>query len=356
MSNLELRAAVVGATGYTGGELLALLSRHPDVAHVVGVAGERAGTKIEVAWPRLALRGGSPRLASTLLSLEELLADERGLDVTFLCLPHDSGVDVFAVARTLRARGTRVFDVGDAMRATALGQGVFPEVGEAVAYGLPELFGDDVAAADVVACAGCYPTSVLLATGPLVSAGALDPGFPLIVDSKSGTTGAGRKPQTHLLVAEASANLTPYKPGRTHRHVAEMEGALARLSPAGSSPRVLFTPHLLPFARGLLSTLHLRLAPGWDASRARMALAERYSECRLVDVLPTGGMADISLVVGTPGAVLSVHGAEDETSRDVVIVSALDNLLKGAASQAIQNLNARLGLPIDRGLLEEKSL
>jgi N-acetyl-gamma-glutamyl-phosphate reductase len=271
-------------------------------------------------------------------SLGEVRAQAAPLDALFLCLPHDSGVDLFELVEWAQAQGTKVFDVGDGLRKQALGGAA------QFAYGIPELFGADIAKASVVACAGCYPTSVLLALAPLLEAGALCPEARIIVDAKSGTTGAGRRPQTHLLLAEAAGNFAPYAPGRTHRHVAEMELAAAKFVPHGDGfPKILFTPHLLPVARGLLSTLHLRLASGFRAGAVRALLQERYVQAPLVDVLDAGRVASLAHVVGSAGAVLSIHGAEDDDSLDVVLVSALDNLMKGASSQAIQNFNLVFG-------------
>lgn len=363
MKRFSLRAAVVGATGYAGGELLALLASHPAMAEVIGVASEgpsgRAGEKVSDTWPRLNLRSSerldeqgkrsSGGVFSTLRprfeSLASLRAEAEPLNALFLCLPHDNEVDVPELLVWAKERSVKVFDVGDGLRQRALSGDV------GFAYGIPELFEADILDASVVACAGCYPTSVLLALAPLLEARALCPHARIIVDAKSGTTGAGRRPQTHLLLAEAYGNFSPYAPGRTHRHVAEMELAAARFHPQGSSlPRILFTPHLLPVARGLLSTLHLKLSEGFCAGRVRTLLQERFSHAPLVDVLKSGGVACLAHVVGSAGAVLSVHGAEDDSSQDVVVVSALDNLLKGAASQAVQNLNVCFGIDPLAGL------
>jgi N-acetyl-gamma-glutamyl-phosphate reductase len=344
MTQMNKTVAIIGASGYAGGELLALMDRHPRLGRVVGVAGESAGKRVADTWPRLFLRGGGRKIDEVLISLESLFASPLQFDAVFLCLPHGASVEVPKIVAWARRAGTLVFDVGDSLRLAALS-------GESeLAYGLPELFEKDFRGARVFACAGCYPTSVLLATVPLVAAGALDLQRPIIVDAKSGASGAGRKAQMHLILAESYGNVTPYKPGRTHRHVAEMEAALARVS-GGAAPRVLFTPHLLPLARGLFSTLHLRLAPGFHAGKARALLTEHYAKFRFVDVLPQGSVADIALVAGSPGAAISVHGVDDDTSLDVVIVSALDNLLKGAASQALQTFNSVLGFNESEGLI-----
>jgi N-acetyl-gamma-glutamyl-phosphate reductase len=206
-----------------------------------------------------------------------------------------------------------------------------------VPYGLPELGRDALRGARAVANPGCYATAVLLALAPLARSGQLAPAVPLIVDAKSGVSGAGRAPRADTAFCEVHGNCSPYNPGRRHRHVGEMEQVLAA---CGLAPgRLLFTPHLLPTDRGILADLYLPVA---DAAAAASVLAEAYAGEPLVEVLPEGELATLAHVVGSPRAVLS---ATPLTPQLLLVVSALDNLLKGAATQAVQNFNLMWGLP-----------
>jgi N-acetyl-gamma-glutamyl-phosphate reductase len=193
--------------------------------------------------------------------------------------------------------------------------------------------------ARLVANPGCYPTSVLLPLLPLASAGAV--AGTVVADSKSGVSGAGRNPKQHTHFVEVSENFSPYAIGRAHRHLPEMEQAL------GQEGALLFSPHLLPVKRGILSTLYVPLADGWDEARAREVLAERYAATPFVRLLPAGELATLAHVVGTNHCVFAVTLAQ----RHLIVTSAIDNLLKGAAGQAVQNMNGMFSLAETTGLL-----
>lgn len=359
-SRYHLRVAVVGASGYTGGELLGLLARHPAAMRVTGLGAESAGTPLRgTVAPVCAARLDPARFDATLGRLEEAHAAAVPFDVAFLCLPHGAGVDVAEEAARFLARGTKVIDLGDALRADALSGRACPGIPEFPVYGLSEFASDRVAKARLVANPGCYPTSVLLPLVPLARAGLLAPAAPLVVDAKSGVSGAGRKPARPLMLAEMEGNVVPYKIGRAHRHVAEIEGALGAFGVPGGAgateggtavaPTLLFTPHLLPVARGLLSTIYLTLTRPVGASGVRAVIEDAFRGAAFVDVLPEEETASLAHVVRTPRAAISVHGVEGHPDR-VIVASAIDNLLKGAASSAVQNFNLMRGAPAAEGL------
>jgi N-acetyl-gamma-glutamyl-phosphate reductase len=211
-------------------------------------------------------------------------------------------------------------------------------------YGLPELgCRDEIATARYVANPGCYATAVLLGLAPLAKSGLLMKGAPIIADAKSGVTGAGRTPKQNLMFGEVHGNFAPYSIGRAHRHLPEIEQVLATYGIAPGS--LIFSPHLLPTDRGILVTLYVSLA---NSSAARQIFDSAYGVEALVDVLPEGELASLAHVVRTPRAALSLTHASDDV---MIVVIALDNLLKGAASQAVQNFNLMWGFSETCGLL-----
>ena len=334
---MAIVVGVYGATGYTGIELVRLLEAHPEVEIAFLTSESSAGGSLRRAWPQGPDR---PLVAAADAPL-------AAVDAVFLCLPHGGAAPV--AARALAA-GARVVDLSADLRLADAAAwerwygtphpapGLLP-----VPYGLPELGREALAGAAAVANPGCYATAVVLALAPLARAGELAPSGPLVVDAKSGVSGAGRAPRTDTVFCEVHGNCSPYSPGRRHRHVGEMEQALAG---CGLEPgRLLFTPHLLPTDRGILASLYLPVA---DARRAAAALAAAYAGEALVEVLPEGELATLAHAVGSPRAVLS---ATPLTPEMLLVVSVLDNLLKGAASQAVQNFNLMWGLPETTGLV-----
>ncbi|MBL8747048.1 MAG: N-acetyl-gamma-glutamyl-phosphate reductase [Phycisphaerae bacterium] len=337
-----MRCAVVGAGGYTGAELVSILLGHPR-AEVVGVFGsDRRGegepTPLSSVFPSLRRRCDLPlRPASA-----DAIAGS-GAEVVFLCTPHAVSHDL---APALLARGMKVFDLSAAFRLKEAS--LYPkhygfEHGHAewlrrAAYGIPELFRREIAQADLVAVAGCYPTSAILPLSPLMRAGAAEEGRRPIVDSVSGVSGAGRHATTANLFCEVS--LQPYNVLK-HRHNPEID--------AYAGAAVVFTPHLGCFDRGILSTMHVDLAPGWDATRVGTALRSAYQMEPFVRLLPAGEWP--SIAAARHSNFCDIGWAVDETHRHLVIVSAIDNLVKGAAGQAVQCMNARFALAETMGLL-----
>ncbi len=333
---MTIRVGVYGATGYTGIEVVRALTHHSHVELAFLTSEGAAGSTLRRAWPQ------APDLP--LVAAEDApLADA---DAVLLCLPHGRSA---ATAARAAAAGVRVVDLSADLRladaaayrrwygADHPAPDLLP-----VPYGLPELGREALAGARLVANPGCYATAVLLGLVPVARAGLLTPGVPMIVDAKSGVSGAGRAPRADTVFCEVHGNCSPYNVGRRHRHVGEMEQVLAG---CGVAPgRLVFTPHLLPTDRGILASLYLPVA---DAAAAAAALAAAYADEPLVEVLPEDELATLAHAVGSPRAVLSATAVTDDL---LLVVSVLDNLLKGAATQAIQNLNLMFGLPEVLGL------
>jgi N-acetyl-gamma-glutamyl-phosphate reductase len=333
-----LRAGVLGATGYTGIELLALLSEHADVEVAFAASESNAGRDLAEVFPGAAhMRLIHPDEAS--------IGD---VDVLFLCLPHTASAPV---AQKALKQDVRVVDLSADFRlkdpaAYAEWYGVVhpcPELLRQSVYGLTEIERARLANADLVANPGCYPTSALLGLWPLACANVIL--GPIIIDAKSGVSGAGRspKPETHFV--EVADNLKPYSIGRAHRHLPEIEQELQ--SWTGLHQDVVFSPHLLPVPRGLLSTIYVTLDSGWDELRVRETYLQAFADEPFVDVLPQGQLATLGHVNHTNRCAIGITLAD----RTLIITSAIDNLLKGASGQAVQNMNVMFGLAETEGLL-----
>jgi N-acetyl-gamma-glutamyl-phosphate reductase len=332
---MAVRVGIFGASGYAGAELAQLIVRHPALELVVVTSETSAGESLASLFPQ----------APALRLVASADVDPATIDFAFLCLPH--GVSA-PVAAALAGAGVRLVDLSADLRLADLATyariygkaHAAPELLPAP-YGLPELWRPDLSATLAVANPGCYATATLLALAPLVPH--LQPGRPVVVNAVSGASGAGRAPQTRLLFCEVAENVVPYRLGRTHHHVAEIEQQLEESGwPSGG---LIFNPHVVPAVRGLLATATLEVD---DVEAAHRALAERYGGEPLVEVLAEGEVATFAHVVRSPRAVLGFTRVGPHT---VVVTSAIDNLLKGAASQAVQNANRMLGFPETAGLL-----
>ncbi len=332
-----LRVSVVGATGYAGAELVALLARHPGVALSSLYSGSGGAVRPFASLHRsLAGRNGP---AAQALDVDALL--EGNPDAVFLATPHETSAELAPLLLD-RAPGLRLVDLSGSFRlARAEDYRTWygfahprPDLLSEAVYGLPEWIGEELATARLVANPGCYPTSVLLGLKPLEAL--LDPVAAVICDSKSGVSGAGKRTELAYSFAELYGNLKAYGAG-THRHEPEMRQQL-RL-PA-ETPFV-FVPHLLPAVRGILSTLHIAFRRPMDAEEIAETFAAAYSDCPLIDVCPAGSLPELNAVVGTPRAAIGFTLLPG--GRRAVVVSVIDNLLKGAASQAVQNLNRMFG-------------
>jgi N-acetyl-gamma-glutamyl-phosphate reductase len=329
------RAAVLGATGYLGGELLRLLADHPnlEVSHVVSKS--QAGHAVADVLPNLA--GRYPGLA--------FVADAASVDADIAFLAQPAG-EAMQVVPSLLERGTRVVDLGPDYRLPDPAEyarvykrpHADPEhLAEAV-YGLPELFRGALKGARLVANPGCYPTATLLALAPLVQHHALT--GHVVVDAKSGTSGAGHELTATSHHPEAALTVWPYGTPE-HRHVSEMQGILGRMAP--SPPGLVFVPHLVPLVRGILCSIYPTPAAGADPGEWAKLLTSFYAGSPFVHV---GGVPKLPWVQGTNACYLSVQRAGSSP----VLFSAIDNLGKGGAAQAIQNANILFGWNESAGL------
>ena len=333
----NITVGVFGGTGYSGWELIQLLLVHANVELKFITSERMAGKCLADVWPR----------APGFLLQAAADVDLTGVDYVFLCLPHTQSA---VIASQAKGSGCAVIDLSADLRlddpaeytkwyqAPHGAPDLLP-----VVYGLPEFYREQIKDANIVANPGCYPTAILLGLLPLAQKELLSQDMPIIVDAKSGTTGAGRTPKQHLLFSEVSGNLIPYKIGREHSHIREIEQQLAA---AGAGKGCLiFSPHLLSTDRGILAAIY---APVKDAEQAAAAIQQAYQREPLVKVLAQGGLATLAHVVRTPFAAISLTPVGQNM---LIIMSAIDNLLKGAASQAIQNFNLMAGFSETTALL-----
>jgi N-acetyl-gamma-glutamyl-phosphate reductase len=330
--------AVLGATGYTGVELLRLLAGHPGVTLAFLSSEQYRDRRAADVYPFLAGIVDAP------LCAPDPEAVAAAAEVVFTALPHGASAPV---VRDLVRRGVRVVDLSADFRfrdaatyARWYGEHPAPELLAEAVYGVPELYRARVRGARLVAAAGCYPTGALLGLVPLARAGLLTE--PVVIDAKSGTTGAGRGAKVEQLFAEVNENFRPYAVGG-HRHGPEIE---QELRAAGAAAPALFVPHLLPVTRGLLSTMYVRLASGRPSLGALYEQAYRSEP--FVVLRGEDGVPELREVRGTNRCAIGWHW--DEATRQAVVMTAIDNLGKGASGQAVQCLNVMLGLPETTGL------
>jgi len=336
---VAITAAVAGASGYAGGELLRLILSHPDLEVGPLAAGSKAGSAVTSVHPHLTALADRHFMATDPASLAEA-------DIVFLALPHgESGT----LAAALPA-GIPVVDLGADHRlvdAHAWSSYYGGTHSGAWLYGMPELPGvrKALSQATRVANPGCYPTGVILGLAPLMAADLVEPNDVVVV-AASGTTGAGRTPSDSLMASEVMGSLSAYKAGGAHQHTPEIEQALA--AAAGDKAIVSFTPTLAPMPRGILATSTARLREGVTGEELQDALHAAYAAEPFVHVLAPGSWPRTGAVLGSNSVHLQV--AADRHSGRAVVVSAIDNLTKGAAGQALQNANLMLGLAETAGL------
>ena len=340
----SVSVAVLGGSGYTGRELTRLLARHPRVRLVHTTSRSESGS----ASPARGLSFSNPPVEAL-----------REMDVVFLCLPHgEAAAWAERLGASTRDAGQRASD-SPAPGAGALAPGAGSVSGPVIidltadhrpgsgreagwVYGLNEWARDDLAGARRVANPGCYPTGVLLALLPLVRAGLVDVDRLTVVSAASGVTGAGRSPRTDLLFAEVANNFRAYGWGNRHRHLLEMRALLPGVE-------LLFQPHLLPIPRGIVETLVVPVRTGVDAEAVRRAWTEAYGNESGVELLEAG-LPGLDRVVETDRVALGVVEVADTREPALLVGAALDNLGKGAAGQAVQNLNAVFGWPTEMGV------
>lgn len=334
-----IKVGVVGGTGYTGVELLRLLARHPQVSLTAITSRGEAGLPVADMFP--SLRG---RVDLRFVAPQDAALDQ--CDVVFFATPN--GIAMKQAAE-LVAAGVRVIDLAADFRIRDIAEWqkwygmehAAPELVEEAVYGLPEVNREQIRSARVLANPGCYPTAVQLGFLPLIEAGVVDLGH-LVADAKSGVSGAGRKAEVHTLFAEAADSFKAYGvPG--HRHLPEIRQGLVRA--AGQQVGLTFVPHLTPMIRGIHATLYAKLSSDVDLQ----ALYEkRYAAEPFVDVLPAGSHPETRSVRASNICRIAVHRPQGQ---DVaVVLSVIDNLVKGAAGQAVQNMNIMFGCDETLGL------
>jgi N-acetyl-gamma-glutamyl-phosphate reductase len=336
--------AVIGVTGYTGFELATLLLRHPEIRPPAFYVRETNGFHcLSQLFPQLRARGEAPLYA---LSLEEVTSSSAG--TAFLATPHEVSAQY---APQLRDAGIRVIDLSGAFRFRSaetftswykLPAPHADRLADAV-YGLPEFYAQQIRTANLVANPGCYATSVILALRPLIDAELLDPSQNVICDCKSGASGAGKEPRRDLHFVEVGENFRAYNLF-SHRHTPEI------LEHTGiPESRLLFTTHLLPVARGILSTIYVSLAWPQSPESIEKLYRQTFAGKPMVRIWPTGKLPELQHVANTNFCDMGF--TLDSAGKRLIIVSCLDNLGKGAAGQAIQNFNLMMGLDEQAGLL-----
>ena len=333
-----VRVGIFGATGYTGYELVKILSQHPQAAIVFATSQANAGQTLDAIYPQ------APRLP--LITGEEAPLDQ--VDVVFLCLPHaaaaktavtalHSGCKVIDLSADFRLKDVATYEKWYKVTHPA------PELLAEAVYGLTEFARETLPHTRLVANPGCYTTTSLLALQPIIAAGVKTTGD-IIIDAKSGVSGAGRNPAANTHFMAVNDNLSPYKIGRAHRHLPEMEAILKEWHPG--APNLIFSPHLLPVPRGILANVYVPLADSWSEADLRQLYLDTYEDEPFVRVLPPGELATLAHVTYTNRCALSLTLA----GKMLILTSATDNLIKGASGQAVQNMNVMFGLEETAGL------
>lgn len=339
-----VKIGIIGATGYTGGELIRILAGHPEVEVTAITSRSNEGKKLEDVYPNF-LGWNGPTFSGS--DSPEAVA---GCDLVFLAVPHGVAMNI---APALLEKGQKVIDLGTDFRFRDYQifetwykhEHCQPELTKNAVYGLPEIYRKEIRNATVIGNPGCYPTSVILGCYPFLKAGVID-SSQIIIDSKSGVSGAGRKAEFSYSYPEMFGNFKAYGTP-VHRHTPEIEQEISLL--AGVEVRVSFTPHLLPVSRGILSTLHLKLTQNITTEEAEALIAETYQGEPFIKLMKTPNLPELKGVVGTNYCHLGVR--VDPRTHQMIVISVIDNMVKGAAGQAIQNMNLMCNLPETMGLV-----
>lgn len=344
MTEAKARIAILGASGYTGSELVRLLVRHPRVEIVALTADRKAGQSMAEVFPQFA-----PLALPALVTIEQV--DWSKVDLAFCALPHGTTQQVikhvFETAPHIKmvdlSADFRLRDPGAYEQWYGHGHQALELQQEAV-YGIVELYRADIRKARLVANPGCYTTTAILPVVPLIEAGAIEPDN-IVIDAKSGVTGAGRAAKENLLYTEVTDGMHAYGVGG-HRHMAELDQEYSKA--AGRSIVPSFTPHLIPMSRGIYATIYVKTGPGIGAAGVHRVLADFYKAEPFVHVLPLGQVPQTRFVKGSNMTFIGV--VPDRQPDRVIVISTLDNLVKGASGQAVQNMNLVLGYPETTGL------
>jgi N-acetyl-gamma-glutamyl-phosphate reductase len=336
-----IRTAVIGASGYTGAELLRLLSGHPELEGTIITSRQHAGKKLDEVFPHLS---GFYNLTFTEPRYDEI---KEAVDAAFVCLPHKSAMEAVATL----SRRIPVVDLSADFRfqniatyETWYTRHEYPDLLETAVYGLPEIHRDKIRDARIIANPGCYPTGVILGLYPLLKEKAIRTAG-IIIDSKSGLSGAGRNPSLVTIFTEVHESVSPYSVG-SHRHTPEIKERLSEI--AREPVSVTFAPHLVPQNRGILTTIYAEPAGGHSADTILEIFCNSYKDEPFVRVLPAGRYPATGWVRGSNCIDIGV-AAVPETKR-IVIMTAIDNLVKGASGNAVQNMNVLFGIDEKTGL------
>lgn len=339
-----IKVGIIGVTGYTGMELVRILLGHPGIQLTYASSRSWAGQGIGDAIPHLG------DVSDLVLSSFDAADASGKAEFFFVCLPHGESMETVGL---LRQAGSKVVDLSADFRLTDpagykqwYGTHTRTDLLREAVYGMPELYRQQILAADLVANPGCYPTSVILGLAPLLAKGIVDPGT-IVIDSKSGVSGAGREPGPGFHFPETFGNFSAYNIAGQHRHTGEMEQELTKL--AGTDVRITFSPHLLPVSRGILSTIYVRPALDLNDNKLLALYAEFYRGEPFVRLSgPDGVLPSLKDVRGTN--LCCIGPRLDKRTETIVIVSCIDNLVKGASGQAVQNMNLMMGLPETTGI------
>lgn len=342
----RIRIGILGASGYTGADLVRLALRHPSIEIALLTANTYAGKAMAEVFPHLSFAD-----LPNLVTVEE--ADWGSVDAVFCGLPHGTTQEI--TKKVLAEHPKLKFidmsadfrlDDSETYREWYGHPHQAPELQSEAVYGLTERYRDRIKTARLVACPGCYPTAALLSLIPIVEAGLVGLSD-IIIDAKSGITGAGRSLRQNILFSEAGEGLSPYSIA-AHRHAPEIEQELGKAS--GGKLVVNFTPHLIPMSRGELTTSYVRLAGGATADDLRAALAKAYANEPFVQVVGNGVLPKTQNVRGSNFVQIGVFA--DRIQGRAIVIATIDNLVKGSAGQAIQNFNLMFGLPETEGLMQ----
>ncbi|MDM8521466.1 N-acetyl-gamma-glutamyl-phosphate reductase [Anaerolineales bacterium HSG6] len=336
-----INVGVFGASGYTGFETIKILRQHPQVKLIFATSESSVGGNMSDIYP---VAWDVPLVSSKTAPLDKV-------EAVFCCLPHAASMPT-----VLRARqaGVRVIDLSADFRLTNTTTyekwyGVphtAPELLQEAAYGISEINRSQIRETNLLANPGCYPTSIILALYPLLKVGLLNPQQPIIADSKSGVSGAGRKASLKTHFVEVNENLSPYNIGQKHRHIAEVSDMVGRFK--GNGDNIIFSPHLVPISRGMLSTIYVGLNDDQTSAQLQNCYQALYADQPFIRVLSDGQLATMAHTQNSNLCAISITVV---TPRQLILCSSIDNLGKGAAGQAVQNFNIMFGIEETVGLI-----
>lgn len=338
----KIRASVIGATGYAGEELMRLLCSHPNVEIAFAVSKSFSGKQMSEIY-------GTYHPIDITLNADYLNIDKNNTDVVFLGLPHGESIKI---APLFIERGIKVIDLSGDFRYSDTHiyeewygiEHTQKELNKKAVYGLPEFFKNEIKTADFVANPGCYTTTSILALAPLLKDGLINPDG-IIIDAKSGVTGAGRKESLAYSFCETDENFKAYSVPK-HRHTSEIEEQLFNIS--GKAITLLFTPQLLPVKRGIFASVYARISEKNIENAVKESYEAAYGDAVFTHVLPKGKLPELKFAVGSNNCIIG-YEISDRTNQ-IIIFSCTDNLIKGAAGQAVQNMNIMFDLKEDAGL------